>query len=54
MIQFFDAGQGKIYAVGTENKISENDLPKLQWLFGNAALIDETSLTGFHRPREKR
>jgi len=47
MIQFFDAGQGKIYAVGTVNPITANDLPKLQWLFGNASLIDKESLQGY-------
>jgi phosphoribosylformylglycinamidine synthase len=47
MIQFFDAGQGKIYAVGTVNAITETDLPKLQWLFGNASLIEKESLQGF-------
>ena len=47
MIQFFDAGQGKIYAVGTSSTISDNDLPKLQWLFGNASLIEADMLKGF-------
>lgn len=47
MIQFFDAGQGKIYAVGTSSTISDNDLPKLQWLFGNASLIEADMLEGF-------
>jgi len=47
MIQFFDAGQGKIYAVGTSTAISANDLPKLQWLFGNATLKDAQELNGF-------
>jgi len=47
MIQFFDAGQGKIFAVGTVQKITETDLPKLQWLFGNASLIEAENLKGF-------
>lgn len=47
MIQFFEANQGKIYAVGTKDKISENDLPKLQWLFGNAKPMDTNALEGF-------
>lgn len=47
MIQFFDAGQGKIYAVGTSTDISSTDIPKLQWLFGNANPMDSQELKGF-------
>ncbi|WP_422354460.1 phosphoribosylformylglycinamidine synthase [Roseivirga pacifica] len=47
MIQFFDAGSGKIYAVSSSSAIKEADLPKLQWLFGNASLIEGSELKGF-------
>lgn len=47
MIQFFDAGAGKIYAIQVPQAVSATDLPKLQWLFGNASLIDSAQLDGF-------
>ncbi|MHA7102293.1 phosphoribosylformylglycinamidine synthase [Roseivirga pacifica] len=47
MIQFFDAGSGKIYAVSSSSAVKEADLPKLQWLFGNASLIEGSELKGF-------
>ncbi|MEC7753914.1 MAG: phosphoribosylformylglycinamidine synthase [Bacteroidota bacterium] len=48
MIQFFDAGQGKIYAVGLSETLSPQDLPKLLWLFGNAKTIEATELKGYY------
>ena len=54
MIQFFDAGAGKIYAIEVAQAVSTTDLPKLQWLFGNASLIDAESLDGFYTgPRKE-
>lgn len=47
MIQFFDAGAGKIYAVGLTSQLASQDLPKLEWLFGNASLIQGENLEGF-------
>lgn len=47
MIQFFDAGNGKIFAVGAQSQIADTDLPKLEWLFGNASKIEATELKGF-------
>ena len=47
MIQFFDAGAGKIYAVGLNSQLDPKDLPKLEWLFGNATLITGETLEGF-------
>ncbi len=47
MIQFFDAGAGKIYAVGLTSQLASQDLPKLEWLFGNASLIKGETLEGF-------
>ena len=47
MIQFFNAGQGKIYAVGLSQELPQQDIPKLLWLFGNASVIEEKELSGF-------
>lgn len=47
MIQFFDAGANKIFAVGLTSQLDPKDLPKLEWLFGNASLIKGESLKGF-------
>ncbi len=47
MIQFFDAGAGKIYAIGLTSQLASQDLPKLEWLFGNATLITGETLEGF-------
>jgi len=47
MIQFFDAGAGKIYAVGLTSQLASQDLTKLEWLFGNASLIQGETLEGF-------
>jgi phosphoribosylformylglycinamidine synthase len=47
MIQFFDAGAGKIYAVGSSSSIQSQDIPKLEWLFGNASLLEGENLKGF-------
>jgi len=47
MIQFFDAGAGKIYAVSLNAQLATQDLPKLEWLFGNASLIQGETLEGF-------
>lgn len=47
MIQFFDAGAGKIYAVGLTSQLASQDLPKLEWLFGNASLLTGETLEGF-------
>ena len=54
MIQFFDAGNGQIFAVGSQKKLADQDLPKLQWLFGNATLIEADELEGpFIGPRRE-
>ena len=47
MIQFFDAGAGKIFAVGLSSSIQSQDIPKLEWLFGNASLMEGSTLKGF-------
>jgi phosphoribosylformylglycinamidine synthase len=54
MIQFFDAGNGQIFAIGSQKKLADQDLPKLQWLFGNATLIEADELEGpFIGPRRE-
>ena len=47
MIQFFDAGSGKIYAIGLISQLSLQDHQKLEWLFGNATKIKSETLEGF-------
>lgn len=47
MIQFFDAGANKIYAVSLASQLGPQDLPKLEWLFGNASLKTGETLEGF-------
>jgi len=46
MILFFQYSPGIIIAAGTHSKISEKDISKLKWLFGNAELIKKESLSG--------
>ncbi|MGB0403837.1 MAG: phosphoribosylformylglycinamidine synthase [Salibacteraceae bacterium] len=48
MIRFFRSKQGQIYAVQIENEILSSDLSKLEWLFDEATLIDNDTLTGFY------
>jgi len=45
MILFFQYSPGIIIAAGTHSKISEKDISKLKWLFGNAELIKKESLS---------
>ncbi|PIQ48834.1 MAG: phosphoribosylformylglycinamidine synthase [Cytophagales bacterium CG12_big_fil_rev_8_21_14_0_65_40_12] len=54
MIQFFDAGNDKIYALGLKSPLQNQDIPKLVWLFGDATLIESESLKGhFVGPRKE-
>jgi phosphoribosylformylglycinamidine synthase len=46
MIQFFQAPSQQIYAVQSANALMATDIQKLQWLFGNARLIDSQELKG--------
>ncbi len=48
MIKFFATSTDKIYAVGLSTNLTTEDLPKLEWLFGDAKLVDSDSLKGFH------
>lgn len=52
MILFFGNPEKKVYAVQTTANLSPENLKKLTWLFGNADLLEETTLTGrFIGPR---
>jgi phosphoribosylformylglycinamidine synthase len=47
MILFFEANSKNLFAVGTSEKLSKNDIEKLLWLFGNANLIKAEKIEGF-------
>lgn len=52
MIVFFSAQSGNIYAVQTEQNLSETDLEKLTWLFASAHMVEEGKIVGeFVGPR---
>jgi phosphoribosylformylglycinamidine synthase len=54
MILFFEGSTRNIIAAGTKDTIREEDLEKLIWLFGNAALIRKDKLEGtFIGPRKE-
>ena len=40
MILFFDNREDIIFAVQTEKQLSNSDINKLSWLFGNSSLVD--------------
>ena len=53
MILFFKTDTGKIIAAEISEKLSENDLSKLKWLFGNAGFTGQKSIKGrFSGPRK--
>jgi len=39
MISFFRNNNNQIYAVDSKNPISQNDIKKLVWLFGNSKFL---------------
>ena len=47
MIHFFGDVSTKVFAVQTANELSQNDIEKLQWLFGNQPKINSASLDAF-------
>ena len=54
MVLFFQNKSRTIIAAGTNLKISEKDLSKLKWLFGDSEIIDKDSLAGnFIGPRKE-
>lgn len=46
MIQFFQAPSQEIYAVQSASTLSDIDIQKLSWLFGNARLLDVQEVKG--------
>lgn len=52
MIFFFSTTTNKVFALQSQAQLSDQDIPKLQWLFGDASLKEENSLDGtFIGPR---
>jgi len=52
MIFFFNTSTAKVFALQSKSALSPQDIPKLQWLFGNAELSELKSLEGtFVGPR---
>ncbi|MDT8417239.1 MAG: phosphoribosylformylglycinamidine synthase [Lutibacter sp.] len=47
MIQFFGNKNSKIYAVQTSKELTQTDVQKLNWLFGNHEKISEASIDAF-------
>ena len=44
---FYKSDEKKIIAVGSQSAISEEDMSKLIWLFGNAQYLDNPGISGF-------
>ena len=54
MILFFETSNKNVIATGSSEKLSDKDIEKLLWLFGNASLIDFEMLSGsFIGPRKE-
>jgi phosphoribosylformylglycinamidine synthase len=54
MILFFEGASKNIFAVGTSLKLSDSDIEKLSWLFGDAALLAaESNDNSFVGPRKE-
>ncbi len=47
MILFFGTKPNKVYAVHTHKNLSAENISKLNWLFGDAQNLNQTSLSGF-------
>lgn len=47
MIHFFGDSTSKVFAVQTKNELSEENISKLSWLFGNQPKINAASLDAF-------
>ncbi len=48
MISFFGAPKQHVFAVETDSILSKEDVPKLEWLFGNQALLSSLRIDGFY------
>ncbi len=44
MIYFFSADQVTVYAVETQQSLTDADISKLNWLFGDSSLLPETTI----------
>jgi len=54
MILFFECRSGNIIAVGTTSELSEKDIEKLTWLFGEAPILQKSVIEGtFIGPRRE-
>ncbi|MCZ6594316.1 MAG: phosphoribosylformylglycinamidine synthase [Bacteroidetes bacterium] len=47
MIHFFGDVKNTVFAVQTSNEISEKNIKKLQWLFGNQPKIEQSAIADF-------
>jgi len=47
MIHFFLSQSQAIFVLQTDRALSQDDITKLEWLFGGAKISQETALTGF-------
>ncbi|MCQ2059261.1 MAG: phosphoribosylformylglycinamidine synthase [Bacteroidaceae bacterium] len=47
MISFFKNQSGTIVATESKNQLSAEDVKKLEWLYGDAVLLEESALEGF-------
>ena len=47
MLQLFCSQPDRVLAVETERALNCTDISKLEWLFGDAKLQQETTLSGF-------
>jgi len=47
MIQFFGNANSKLYAVQTSKELSQENIQKLIWLFGNIQLLSKASIDAF-------
>lgn len=54
MVFFFQASSGKVYALDTNESLTDENKQKLQWLFGNAKQIEQEKINGdFIGPRKE-
>ena len=48
MILFFKTLQQSVIATQTDHQLDEQEVKELCWLYGEATLLDDTSLTGYY------
>ena len=44
MISFFESKDQSVFAVKTKKSFSENEIKKLEWLFGNSTFISDPKI----------